>query len=744
MDPLSANRNPRANWHDRQKQTELLKGLRWMWLVWDTHFKPDGSPKEFIRDIYGTPNGSDIASVALAWFGAAIKRVKQQALRENFMMPPGFSGTAAPPRAGVPQAELFSISGLPLTLAIDFGWELGEQTFGASDPLSLEARARWIQCFGIWKLFERLGPRVHQVHAINFVTKEQWDSLDSSHWDHQMRYGIFIVVGYRGKTEMQDVTIHILDTKKGAGAGNKRKRDAKKTSGAKDVSVTIEVAAHGNWLNCATDKQLFTRMYEKSFLVLHPETRHYTANISGDDCWREVPVYVWSLPTMQIYNPKYLVFNQSGPRTDTYKEALENEFKRQRINSGWQPTKKQAYELDPNIKPSSFAKLSKEGMVEDATKYPPLASMYDDTLSTSEHPSGTQKQMEAAMDDMLRQLGGRLSMRPNLSHCKEKKKKYHWQLKNYSALLKKRPTYEMADIQLSDFVGLPRLSGGTFTVANMKTLEILGAGIRNKTLRSEVKFAGRHVNQSYVMSAKQFMEDMDVHASKRNSDQPETVKIHLLADNELERLRQIESHASGEIAENHYHTRPKEFPLCRVSRGTLPHLGKRLEGCERAGLRVVYSFKEGLEDFPEDLVETTGDTSLDIGDRWYDPRKLTTAEQIQNLDYLNRFKAVLKIRCEEDAILKSDPLVAKIDQEIKLALGFDPNVDDRRQVVGSSGVSSGVSSSSGSSSMISNYSTAVSSASTASTVTPGSTPASSPAKRKQSESQSSNVGGARL
>ena len=118
---------------------------------------------------------------------------------------------------------------------------------------------------------------------------------------------------------------------------------------------------------------------------------------------------------------------------------------------------------------------------------------------------------------------------------------------------------------------------------------------------------------------------------------------------------------------------PSRFPLCEVSRGTLQHAQKRL-----AQYDIVFSYAGGVKKWAEGLVEPAHDVDGDVWERCGDVRLLTRHEQIQQIDYLTRWKTLLVFLAEHDAALRGDATMAPAYAKIAEVLGYDPRLTDRR------------------------------------------------------------------
>ena len=142
--------------------------------------------------------------------------------------------------------------------------------------------------------------------------------------------------------------------------------------------------------------------------------------------------------------------------------------------------------------------------------------------------------------------------------------------------------------------------------------------------------------------------------------------------NELRKLEGHDGKGSDEIA-LHYHKNPRKYPLCEISDRTMPHAAKRL-----AEHVIIYSYAKGLAKFPEDLVDSVADDS-DVWDRCASMSSLTIQEQIQQLDYFCRWRALLEFLHRYDSDLKDDVLMIEhVYPKITAILGYDPRQTDRR------------------------------------------------------------------
>ena len=89
-------------------QKKILKGLQWLWLLFDTHHTPDATAEEFLKCIFNTPWSWSLAMVSLAWHAVAVT--------------PGQAGCSN--RASISWFSIYKsrdtqkLSGMPLTLAI--------------------------------------------------------------------------------------------------------------------------------------------------------------------------------------------------------------------------------------------------------------------------------------------------------------------------------------------------------------------------------------------------------------------------------------------------------------------------------------------------------------------------------------------------------------------------------------------------------------------------------------------------
>ena len=671
-----SNKKRRKKWYDGEKQGEMLNGLKWIWLIWHCHVNRDGTAEDFVRDLYGTPHGEAICLVFLAWKGAIIKRVKDEANSNEttFVCPPGFSGNAPVPV----EKEPMELSGPVLSLAVDLFLSLGDQ-IGSSDSLSLEAKARWIQCWGIWRLVERFGNRSHMLQEICFCTTAEWNALDQKYWNEQeMRNGFFIVIDHYANKTIRNLVIHIFDCKV-----------------PDSTPISIDICFNGDWKN-KTDKSLFSKVFA-SYTHLHPLPRSYTTNIEKNGKFLELSVYVWSTPGMQEFHPDFSTFSQDGPRKK-YEALKADNFKNKLIMK-----KKGKYIKDKHgnyvyfptqvaqTKTIMFSTQVRDGKITNATRYPPPPSKYAHTGSMKKADNGTKDFLENAMTATLAQIkaGDQMIMRSAMYSNvltktddeiaalpkKDKKgKKTNWQLKQH-ANLKKDPSYALPTQPLNS-VGLSRQSGGTFTAKNMITLSLLGQAVRDEEVVCKLKFAGRYVNQSYIMSAKELFVAMGV----RDTGDP---LLYQFIRNDLDELRSIEGHdgANSDKTAKHYHGFfEKTYDLCEISERTLKHAPQRL-----AAYEIKYSYTDGIIEFPMDLVEASEyDASVDVWERCNDPKKLNIGEQLQQLDYLQRWKSVLTILHKYDVELRDLPVMKTfVYPKITLVLGYDPRIASAREDVAS-------------------------------------------------------------
>ena len=113
------------------------------------------------------------------------------------------------------------------------------------------------------------------------------------------------------------------------------------------------------------------------------------------------------------------------------------------------------------------------------------------------------------MNDVLSQLHtGQIIMRPTNTG-----KKVTWQLRNCDPKLTYEPEYTL---EIPYLVGFQKLSGGSFTSENAVTTAIIGEEFASGKLESSVDFAGRHVNQSYLLSAQRLIIELGHKSSKPN------------------------------------------------------------------------------------------------------------------------------------------------------------------------------------------------------------------------------------
>ena len=68
---------------------EIIKGLKWIWLIYECYHTSDVDAERFISDIFTTEH-SIIAKVSLVWHNAVVKRIKEAEQSTNFVMPPAF------------------------------------------------------------------------------------------------------------------------------------------------------------------------------------------------------------------------------------------------------------------------------------------------------------------------------------------------------------------------------------------------------------------------------------------------------------------------------------------------------------------------------------------------------------------------------------------------------------------------------------------------------------------------------
>ena len=139
LDPVGTKKT-RKKWHEKKMQKKILKGLQWLWLLFDIHHSPDATAEEFVQCIFNTPWGWSLAMVSLAWHAVAVTRVKQALLEPTFETPPGFRFTKS--------RENQKLTGMPLTLAIDYLWHVGESTEPGHELYALQRAAG----FNSWDL----------------------------------------------------------------------------------------------------------------------------------------------------------------------------------------------------------------------------------------------------------------------------------------------------------------------------------------------------------------------------------------------------------------------------------------------------------------------------------------------------------------------------------------------------------------------------------------------------------------
>jgi hypothetical protein len=167
---------------------------------------------------------------------------------------------------------------------------------------------------------------------------------------------------------------------------------------------------------------------------------------------------------------------------------------------------------------------------------------------------------------------------------------------------------------------------------------------------------------------------MGARSSKARRGDVETVNVHKLFDSDLCALRHREGHdgkGSDETAQ-HYHKNPRKYPLCEISDRTMQHAKKRF-----AEHVIVYSYADGLKQYPDDLVDSVPDNS-DIWDRCASMTLLSIQEQVQQLDYFCRWKSLLEFLHKHDSALREDVLMQGVYPKITDILGYDPRVTDRK------------------------------------------------------------------
>jgi hypothetical protein len=280
-------------------------------------------------------------------------------------------------------------------------------------------------------------------------------------------------------------------------------------------------------------------------------------------------------------------------------------------------------------------------------------------------------------------LSGEIEMRP--MHVNEhrknppaKPKGAPWALKHHdkTGALKKDPVFKLPTIPLASIVGLPRLSGGNFTEADVESLLLIGEGVRNHTLEAQLSTVGRKWNQSLILTAQKIVINMGLRSSKGNqsNETVEEVDVHKLFETELRQLRHTEGHGgsgAAAIGEAHYHNLPKLYKLCDVSLGTLQHAPKRLKNYIKE-----YSY-DGILMCQSNLVRSTVDET-DIWNRCGNPTKLSVPEQIQNMYYIESWKYLLKFLQQNDSTMKTDPsMIEYVYPKIESILGWNPRIQSK-------------------------------------------------------------------
>ena len=71
---------------------------------------------------------------------------------------------------------------------------------------------------------------------------------------------------------------------------------------------------------------------------------------------------------------------------------------------------------------------------------------------------------------------------------------------------------------------------------------------------------------------------------------------------------------------------------------------------------IIYSYVDGLKKFPQDLVDSFANDS-DVWDRCGSMSSLTIQEQIQQLDYFCRWRALLEFLHRHDSALRNELLM---------------------------------------------------------------------------------------
>ena len=687
LDPhsLSVKRTDRGDWHDHEEQKRLLSHLNWLWLVWTVCMQKDGTADDFCACVFDSSYGIALARVFLAWNSCATKRIKHEFLQKGFKLPPGWCTHGNSNKTKLNKM----LSGPPLVRSLEAIWAMAEvhlaktripsksfahiENEGEYDDAALfqdEALARIFQEIGCWLLFVKLGIRPHVSQEISFVTPAEWEGLDSKHWaSNQLRYGLFIEYDFRGTATVQDIRLHYLDSKV-SGASKKRKYD--RTHGAKDQNVNIEIARNGTFTD-PTDKQLFTRLVE-SYKHLFPTTRFYTGDIMIGGKFAEIPVYVFSRLGMPEFDQYFAVLDQTGAR-NSYKVVRDSAFKKANVKKATKTTK--------SFKDICYGRVP-EGAVQ-PTRYPPAKVRHDQSAYTGAVQSRSNIASRVFLADLISQFerDSNVELRtvrvPNgTKKGKTQYESFSWRLhqrgREASVKIKTSCTFKL-QCTLDELLGHKRLMGGTFTHADIDTLLVLATGFRNDELTCDVAWAGRKASQSYYISAKDLLECMGVMSMKMNG--TERCLVHHLLDQKIQAIRQREAHAGewsrDEIGHDHYHMNPASFPLCEVGRGTLQHAQKRL-----AHHDIVFSYADGVKKWAEGLVQPAEGIDGDVWDRCGDTRLLTRHEQIQQIDYFTRWKTLLMVLAEHDAVLRGDATMAPAYTFIAEVLGYDPRFTDRK------------------------------------------------------------------
>ena len=232
-----------------------------------------------------------------------------------------------------------------------------------------EAIARFFQEIGIWRLFQKFGMRPHIGEEIQIVNQAEWESLDSQYYDgNQLRNGLFFIYDYCGKDEVQNLRLYLLDSKV---SGGKRKRNYAKTHGKNDVSVNIEIASQGKFVE-ECDKQLFTRLLQ-CYRHLHPKQRSYTGSIRVGGKYVQIPYVGFSRLSQKEFDWHYATVVQTELDC-SYEEVRKRAFKKAKISSV------------PEF--NKLAKRENSGEPVIPMRYPPTRTKHDHSLA---NPKAHQK-----------------------------------------------------------------------------------------------------------------------------------------------------------------------------------------------------------------------------------------------------------------------------------------------------------------------------------------------------------------